>query len=134
MGKHKIQNIYKFKQKYQVLRNFKINFLFLCQDSMTIFLFIRQSKNLSCHQQTLFQFATFEMYPHELVCALHCSSSNVQTQSLGHSGDLTPSTEIFCCLLSIPNSPHNLPLHSLNKKALLNMQVPTSGPQTPQAR
>lgn len=30
MGKHKIQRIYKFKQKYQVLRNFKFNFLFLC--------------------------------------------------------------------------------------------------------
>lgn len=44
MGKHKIQHIYKFKQKYQVLRNFKFNFLFLCQASMTIFLFIEQSK------------------------------------------------------------------------------------------
>lgn len=50
------------------------------------------------------------MHSLELACVVHCSNSNVQAWNLGHSGDFVTIPEIDSFLLSIPNSPHNLPL------------------------
>lgn len=128
MGKHKIQHIYKFKQKYQVLRNFKFNFLFLCQASMTIFLFIEQSKIYLAINK---QFSSLQCLKGTHMTLSVPFTALAPMSKLGvwsTVGNLTPSTEIVSCLLSIPNSPHNLPLQSLNKKALLKIYVSISGP------